>query len=327
MMLAHTPTDNAYEVRRWGLSLLFTGFLSAFLGIFFATYLGYARETTTNPKHELNPIGLPWESGRVYFPATVSEMVSDPKSASGKCFLAFMSISSFSIMFSGYHWLPNVNVGESRCFGLRGCCLINYARALVPSIGLLLVANIYMATGPDTGRADAAALWIHTIGAQMFIGGYGLLEAHCLWCAHSGTLRISSGEFRSRVVALAGLAISGFIFFLGGVVVGKIDDLGLCCKDVYRQPTSDDIAAAKSLGFNYRALIMGGYKERADKLLFNTANETALAWKKTEFWGEVFSGVFTGISLALIWWFASKKASDTRDWEESSDEGKSDVDE
>lgn len=292
------------------------GYVNAFLGIWFATSLGLTKEPVFDQLNNetdayvkektLNFIGEPYPSGQVYFPATISEMVCDPKSASGKCFLAFMSIAAFSLMFSSYaSKLKSVSVGSTRCCGRKNCCLVDHARNILPSVGILLVAYIYM-TPANMTPADSIALWIHTAGAVMFIGGYGLMEAYCLYLSQKGLVPITPGAFKVRLAFLIGLGIAGATFEIGAMVTPKFEELGICCGDVWRVPTTEDLEQAKAINAQFQFIEALYAQDMGLVMLYNTAYGHALAWKKIEFWGECFSGIFMGLSLAAVWWFADE---------------------
>lgn len=320
----HTLVQASYKRdAQWTSALMVTGFSCAFLGIWFATSLGVTKEPVfeelkSNPafyvkEETLNFIGEPYPSGQVYFAATISEMVCDPSSASGKCFLAFMSIAAFSLMFSTYaSKLKSVSVGSTRCCCYKNCCLVDHARNVLPSIGILLVAYIYIKPANYT-PADNIALAIHTIGANTFIGGYGVLEAYCLYQAKKGNLPVTPGAFKVRIAFLIGLALAGVTFMVGASVypsVPKDEDLASppswCCGDVWRVPTDEDLAKALSINATFQYAKAKYAQDMGLDLLYNTAYGQGLAWKKICFWGEAFSGVFMGLSLVTIWWNADE---------------------
>jgi len=297
------------------LCLMVVGFVNAFLGIFFATALGLTKEDAFSMDDSpaqvklktLNFIGEEYPSKEVYFPATISEMVSDPTSASGKCFLAFMSIAAFALMFSRHSSrLRSVSVRSAKFCGAGACCFVDHARDCIPAIGILLVAYIYM-TPANMTKADSIALWIHTAGAVLFIGGYGVFEAYVLYLGYKGEMNIPPVPLKVRTVCVVGLAIAGAFFEIGAMVTSSFDELGICCKDVWRVPTDADIQRAYAINATWNALHAQFYQDLGLTLLYNTASDQALAWKKTEFWGEVFSGVFLGLSLIAIWYYAEER--------------------
>lgn len=301
---------------RWTSALMVAGWANAFLGIWFATSLGLVKEPVfeqlqSNPvfyvkEETLNYIGEPYPSGEVYFAATISEMVCDPRSASGKCFLAFMSIAAFSLMFSSYATkLKSVSVGSTRCCLYKNCCLVDHARNILPSIGILLVAYIYIKPANYT-PADNIALMIHTFGANMFIGGYGLLEAYCLYQAKKGNVPVTPGALKVRMAFLIGLAIAGATFMAGASVYPNVDQNGICCADVWRVPTDEDLEKAASINATFQYAKAKYAQDMRYEMLYDTAYGGGLAWKKICFWGEVFSGVFMGLSLVAIWWNADE---------------------
>eukprot|EP00928_Gymnodinium_smaydae_P063635 TRINITY_DN47155_c0_g1_i1.p1 TRINITY_DN47155_c0_g1~~TRINITY_DN47155_c0_g1_i1.p1 ORF type:complete len:351 (-),score=70.58 TRINITY_DN47155_c0_g1_i1:260-1312(-) len=306
------------EQMRWSFSLLWLGIVNAFLGIFFAVTLGLHHEDYLQQMdlpfwkktNALNAIGKPFPSGRMYFPATISEMVSNPASPSGKCFLAFMTIASFALIFSKYATnLRSVSTKGKRCcrcFFTRGF-VIDHVRVLLPSCGVLLVAYIYVVPANRT-EADDIALWIHTIGAVAFIGGYGALEAYVLYLAYKGKIAISKKAFWMRCLCMKGLFIAGAAFEIAGLVTAHFDSLGICCGDVWRVPTDEDIQEALSNTTRYYYGLKARHYQTMDlEMLFNTADGWALRWKKIEFWGEVFSGLFMGFSLCAIFYYAEER--------------------
>merc|ERR1719512_153640 len=79
------------------------------LGFLFAGFLGVYRST-----HEVHRRNFRGElMNHSYWPATVSEMVSDPFSPAGMVFFAFVVIGAMCMMLSWYPWhLVNVYIGD-----------------------------------------------------------------------------------------------------------------------------------------------------------------------------------------------------------------------
>merc|ERR1712151_119221 len=111
---------------------------------------------------------------------------------------------------------------------------------------------------------------IHTFGANMFIGGYGLLEAYCLYQAKKGNLPVTPGAFKVRMVFLIGLAIAGATFTIGASVYPKVDEYGICCGDIWRVPTEEDLAKAYTLNATFYYINAKHAQSLGKDMLYNT---------------------------------------------------------
>ncbi|CAK9108623.1 Aquaporin-B [Durusdinium trenchii] len=239
-------------------------------------------------------------SKRSYHAETVSEMVSKSDYPAAKLFFSFTLIGSLSLLLSKYPWeLRNVYLG-----GTVRRRVVTALRAVVPPVGMLIVCTIPVA--PRVRRTDLAtqlACNVHNLGACLYVGGYNALEAitlRILWP------KLDSKERLLRSACVGGGLFCTFGFLFAGALYTTAKSLGICCMDEY-----EATAAAFRRVFHLDNSTTSG---RIDEVLavetfgpyvlVNSANQTALALKKAEFWMEEFAGFFVLTSHLLIWLFA-----------------------
>lgn len=319
--------DGTQRVR--STSLLFVGSLLGFLGFCFAAFLGFWQQIMEVPhlnfRHE--PMGT-------YFPATVSEMVYDSQSGAGKCFFAFVLIGGICMLLSWYPWaLRNVYIGDDamllenwlgndRSDRPRGIKVL-MLRQFLPPIGIMLVACIPAPPAANREFTDTVSSLVHTLGAVMSIGGYAAIELATLhykpW--HSSRKgghgvvfdtkingkNISVNERTTRTI-LIGLCLFSIVAFqVSGFLYGKADKLGFCCNDVWAVPNATDwsgLNGDKTIGLRIEDEIAAAHGK---KLLLSTATGFDKILKLSEYWFEVFAGLFMLASHLAIWFYCPER--------------------
>jgi hypothetical protein len=280
-------------------SLILAGSVCGLLGFLFAGFLGIWR-FVEEVGHNFH--GDTFPSGHNYWPQTVSMMVRDPSTPSGKCFFAFESIAAICILVSWYPWqLRNVYVGDdvSWC-GVR---VLNM-RTLLPPIGMILVSHIQVLPMAQRGFRDHVSGAIHGIGAVMMIGGYSIFELQCLL---SKKAPMRGNERCIRWCLVLCTLFCGLCFGVIGATLANSEDLGICCMDVWRVPTIADIAKAN--GARHPGVAVKNMLARDDDRprLFDTAHGMALNLKMLEYFMEVMSGIFMILSHWVIWWHCPER--------------------
>ncbi|CAE7881523.1 unnamed protein product [Symbiodinium necroappetens] len=289
---------------------------------------------------ENNFMGEPFPSGHNYCPQTVSELVHDHKSAEGKLFFGFGLLAAICILASWYPaHLRNVYLGDG--VAVCGCCGPTWQnmRQFCPSIGLFLVTCIPTVPPANRHFGENFTVLLHTCGAIMMVGGYGLCEIVALQRACSrrkdttGGPILKPGEWRLRA-ALIGLSLcSGVAFQVCGFLSPKtVDSLGTdSCADVWVVPSKIDFEyVLQKPGGDHLALAVRISQAIADKekLLLDTAHGSCLLLKTLEYWFEVSAGLFmvgshlaarapvdpeivsTRLSFAEIWWYCPERRLD-----------------
>jgi len=129
--------------------------------------------------HDLNFRGEAFPSGQNYWPDSVSEMVQDQRTQSGKVWIAFEEIGAISIWMSWYPWrLRNVRIGPDR---RRYLYWFLNARAMVPSIGMLMIVNISLPSVGDMSLNANIAAGLHLVGAVLLFFGESFFELFTLY--------------------------------------------------------------------------------------------------------------------------------------------------
>jgi len=271
---------------------------------------------------ENNFMGEPFPSGHNYCPQTVSELVHDHKSAEGKLFFGFGLLAAICILASWYPaHLRNVYLGDG--VAVCGCCGPTWQnmRQFCPSIGLFLVTCIPTVPPANRHFGENFTVLLHTCGAIMMVGGYGLCEIVALQRACSrrkdttGGPILKPGEWRLRA-ALIGLSLcSGVAFQVCGFLSPKtVDSLGTdSCADVWVVPSKIDFEyVLQKPGGDHLALAVRISQAIADKekLLLDTAHGSCLLLKTLEYWFEVSAGLFMVGSHLAIWWYCPERRLD-----------------
>jgi len=292
--------------RKRSVSLLFVGAMSGLLGFVFAGFLGMWKHFNDS-EISYNYLGKPYESGHNYFPQTVSEMVHDPKSPSGKCFFAFCMIGAICIMISNYPYhLRNTYVGDDYC--VFGVSLLSY-RAFLPPIGMMLVACIRATPAPQASFADKITVLIHTFGAVIMIGGHAVFELHNIHFSTKADIKTLT-EKLWRWAFLIGSVGSMIGFEICGFLAGQLPKHGVCCNDVWVIPTLHDIQQSFNVSHPGIAVLDSYMHEKDKAVLVNTASGAILGVKLAEYWTEVFAGIFMILGHLTIWFYAPERKFD-----------------
>lgn len=283
--------------RRRATSMLCLGAVFGMLGFLVAASLGM---WLTYQDRGLNLEGHPFPSGEAYWPSSVSEMVNDPTNPSGKCWMCFEVLAALSIWLSSYPWeLRNVYVGgHLKFFGIP----FLHWRAFVPPVGLLMVVLIPLSTRDDF--ANSLATTIHLIGAVMMLGGHGLFEVYTL--ARAEFVRIGRRERQLRWIWCVCCLVAGLGFAICGQILEHSKGR-LCCDDVWRIPTDNDIGSARANGHPGLALRDAMAQESGVALLFDTASGTIMFLKYLRYWCEVAAGFSMIFGLITIWYFCPER--------------------
>eukprot|EP00929_Paragymnodinium_shiwhaense_P118669 TRINITY_DN90581_c0_g1_i1.p1 TRINITY_DN90581_c0_g1~~TRINITY_DN90581_c0_g1_i1.p1 ORF type:complete len:356 (+),score=67.63 TRINITY_DN90581_c0_g1_i1:71-1138(+) len=299
--LSHAPPDHAdVHQRQRSVTLLLCGAICGFLGFAFAGFLGIWRSKVEDL--ELNYLGEPMPSGRNFWPPSVSMMVRDPASPSGKCFFAFQTVAAICIMMSWYPWqLRNVYVGtRATMFGVN---LLNL-RTLLPPIGMMLVTHIQVIPPAQRGFRDQVAVGLHSLGAIMMIGGFGLFELHSLL---SGKVHTRGHERVIRYVLVIIGLMCAVCFFILSIAVDNSKHLSICCDDIWRVPTLEEIETATKSGHPGAAVRSMLAHEMNRPQLYNTASGAMLHLKEATYWFEVLSGLLMICSHLTIWYYCPER--------------------
>lgn len=293
------------QQRLRAVSLLLVGSLSGFFAFFFAAICGLLKFGVDSLEENLR--GELFSSGYNYYPQTVSEMVHDRDTPSGKCFFGFCLIGAICILSSWYPWqLRNVWVGDAKLFGyVRWLTL----RQFLPPIGLLVCASITSIPPAQANNyRDRLTIWIHTAGAMMMTGGYIVVECHALF--YGEKIHMSLRERCIRKCLILGCFVSGAGFQTCGLLSLNAERIGICCMDIWHVPTKVDIQIAwNSSHFATYVDSMRAYEGHV-KMLYNTAHGPGLLLKMCEFWFEVFAGLFLIASHLAIWFFCPERQYD-----------------
>jgi len=206
--------------RKRSANLLLVGSISGFLGFMFAFVIGIVAEQTEG---RTNIDGVPFKSGRSYFPSTVSEMVHDPEKPEGKVFFAFCFVGAVMIFLSWYPMqLRNVYIGDD-----AELCGISWVtiRQFVPAPGMMMLSIITTVPAAKASITDDFCITLHLLGAAMLFVGYFVCEAHAIgWgpfsgCLEEGKLNDSRTSIRQRKWCLTGIGLFYTIFCVVQVVL------------------------------------------------------------------------------------------------------------
>mmetsp|Transcript_6742 Transcript_6742/g.12262 ORF Transcript_6742/g.12262 Transcript_6742/m.12262 type:complete len:311 (+) Transcript_6742:2-934(+) len=268
-------------------------------------------------------MGEPFPSGHNYCPQTVSELVHDHQSAEGKLFFGFGLLAAICILASWYPAnLRNVYLGEN--LAVCWCCGPSWQnmRQFCPSIGLFLVTCIPTVPPANRHFGENFTVLLHTCGAVMMVGGYGLCEIVTLRRAcrarrkePNGGPILKPGEWNIRAL-LIGLSLScGVAFQVCGFLSPKpVHSLGTdSCADVWVVPSKIDFEyVVQKEGGSHLAEAVRISEAIAEKeeLLLDTAHGTCLLLKTLEYWFEVSAGLFMVGSHLAIWWYCPERLLD-----------------
>lgn len=289
--------------RKRSTMLLFVGAMSGFFGFLFAGFLGIWG--IVKGHLENNYMGEPLKSGINYYPQTVSEMVYDPASPAGKCFFAFCMIGAICIMISNYPFhLRNAYVGDDEIY--CGVSVMTY-RAMMPPIGMMLVACITTTPAAKADFRDKVCVMIHTFGAVIMIGGHALFELHNLRSKRAHTKKT---ERKVRWACLISCVVAMLGFEIFGGLAGFLPKHGVCCADVFKVPNMTDLKVAFQAGHPGISIQDAMSLDGKHGELVNSASGVILHIKIAEYWCEVFAGLFMIAGHLAIWYYSPERSLD-----------------
>lgn len=244
-------------------------------------------------------------SGQSFHYETVSEMVSEVSSPPQKVFQCLALIASILLLISRYPYeFRNVWEGSSRLAAFR---------TLLPAIGMMIVA--FVSVVPQRERTTLAikiACSVHTFGAALFIGGYCVLEALCLYKLKDELP--SKWEVGIRCFALVSCLLCCVVFEVAGALLSYGDEVGikLCCQDDFENTTA---AVEHYFGKNVTSSDLELYKEMyGSRVMINTAFGPYLSMKKVGFWSEAAAGILVLVSHFSIWLFSDARNAGVSDY-------------
>jgi len=264
--------------RKRSANLLFVGSVSGLLGFLFAFVIGVVA-IQTHGRNDIN--GVPFKSGRAYFPSTVSEMVHNPSKPTGKVFFAFCFVGALMIFQSWYPMqLRNAYIGDDAMV-----CGVSWVtiRQFVPAPGMMMLAVITTVPAAQATVTDEFCIALHLTGAAMLFVGYFACEAHAIgWgpfggCLPAGKLRESEGNIIRRKLCLTGIGL----FYLAFCVIQVV-----LCTPLIKPEDNDQWGHIE------------GYKEEQ---LINTATGYVKTLKVVSYGSEVVCGLLLILSHLLIW--------------------------
>jgi hypothetical protein len=304
--------------RHKALSMMSTGAVLGIVGFGIAAIGGYWNIYAEN--NMKSKISGPYPSGEPYFPLTVSEMVSDPRSSAGKTFLAFELCAAIMILGSWYpYMLSNVYIG-SRYKPLR-CCVWcpSWAtiRQFIPMVGLFLVALVSVTPQTRMVPSDFVTNQIHILAATALFGGYILVELVCLFLQADHVPQMSERGGCVRTVCILGCAVGAVTTIVLQFTYPYAPLSILPCQDEYKTVSIDDLQSFignntdmlydASTYMQSVAFARGLSKTDPITVLVNTAHGTCLSIKMITFWSEVVAGVLGLGSHLVIWYFAPER--------------------
>mmetsp|Transcript_88203 Transcript_88203/g.274136 ORF Transcript_88203/g.274136 Transcript_88203/m.274136 type:complete len:330 (-) Transcript_88203:101-1090(-) len=300
-----------------------------FIGVLLPLALAAYKTMREGPRTNFR--GEPFPSGYRYAPNQISYMCKDPSTPEGICFRAYLVTGAVCLLLSNYTFeLRNVRVArwkgrrqsQDGDGGTASLLAANQAagglseekslrkflvaRHLVLPLCMLMVALIHLPYDqPDqeSTLGNSAQNAAHSIPAAAMFLGYALFEWYSL---HYGIFEPPLPECE-RLVRLSFARASLACFAAFGVfynMVVQAEPLGLCCEDVWRVPSLEDAAAAKSNGHLGSMVADYAHNETGVKLLFDTASGPVRLFKLAALGLEVLDFVCLGGSLLTIWLFA-----------------------
>lgn len=289
----------AYERKKCA-ALLFFGGLFGFFGFAFAFLIGFWKFISP----QLSEFHETFPSGNGYFPATVSEMVHDPKDPAGKCFFAFEFIGAFFIFMSWYPWeLRNVYVGDSvTVIGSNGRLSLSMFRQFVPPIGMMLVATVTSTPFAQATKLDYICIAIHLTGAVLLFAGYCFVEVYtigwgCIPQCESTRKTIDTAEKAVRKFCLTSIIFWYSIFcILTVVTIFPLENFG-----------------GKNDVWETRYTTTPNGSEMPIVVLVDTASGWVLWLKIASYVSEVMCGMNLIASLLAIWYYCEERHSDLAD--------------
>jgi len=256
---------------------------------------------------------------------TVSEMVHDPASPTGKAFQGFELVAAILLLTSWYPYqLCNVYVGErhtlfekqtSKCCG---CMAWPTLRQFLPCLGLAVVAMITTTPTYDKKAANTSFITcqLHMLAATALFGGYIIVELQCLLQAYGkGVVKIGGTERCVRLIFIIIAAIGAVVTIGLQFTLPLISDDTICCNDKWKLMDEAQLKKAYEYASNVTDQHLHDAKIQSALYLFNnemhfevdTASGTYYKLKMLCFFAEVVAGVFGLSSHIVIWWFAPER--------------------
>jgi len=291
--------------------LLMAGSLFALSAFFLTTLLGIFQICFAHDAD--NADGNAFASGiDYYFPATVSEMVHNPKSPVGKAWFGFAFTGSVCVLMSWYpYYLRNVYVGDDAI--LSPYLPIKYLdlRQFLTPLGMMIVCTLQEVPHALATQADKVTTTFHTLGAVMAIGGYALCEVYTL--SFNNVVQIGRFERKVRWVFIMLSLICVAVFELAGGLMNISSFIDICCDDEWVVATLQNRSTALA-EYNFASSQLDGVSIQNDgKVLNNTASQTFLLLKMLSFFGEMGAGVFMIFSHIAIYYFCEERLIDLDD--------------
>lgn len=288
-------------------SMLFAGTLCGLFAFAFAAFIGMIRVfDSTN--------FMPWcqyPSGYPYFPATVSDMVHDPKDPCGKVFFGFGFLGAAFLFNSWYPWeLRNVFVGDDEGISFSGFTISwSMIRQIIPVPGMMLVCIVTTIPAGKADIMDWVCISVHLAGALAFFGVYQVCEWKCLFSQQTNK-PLGQLEKRVRIFLLYAIIFWWWFFFGIQIFLGLpgIQNLGFKA-DVWMQ--------AEDLRKHHEKLGLHDHEKCPrvtavdlvgnEWLVADTASGIMFWFKVVSYIGEVVAGLCLLASLFAIWFFCEER--------------------
>lgn len=267
----------------------------------------YAFQTQTNF------LGEPFPSGHNYFPQHIGDLMKNDWTARSEIFIALCFLAGLCLLLSWYPWrLKNTDVGDEcvLCFSIPWLSF----RHLVPSISLIFLAMVptsRLAVAGYTGPWGQVTVYAHLTACLLFLGSYIMSEVHSLLYSNlTQTGRaVGKREYKVRMILIVLCAICFILFEVCGFIDGVATTAGVCCNDVWLNPSSvSAIEQMEKKGLPQSTIIdMGLFPTR---VLFDTASGAALGLKVAQFVFQVYALIFLALSHMAVWYCCSERIPD-----------------
>jgi hypothetical protein len=300
------------------LSMMSLGAMIGIVGFVIAAIGGYWNISSENANHA-NVAGHYYASGEAYYPLTVSEMVSDPRSSAGKAFLAFELAAAILILGSWYpYYLTNCYIGQRH--KVLGNCSWATFRQFIPMTGLFLVALVSVTPTTRMQPSDIVTNQIHILAATALFGGYIFCEMVCLFVMEE-YVEVMKGRCL-RICVIAVCAIGAVTTIVLQFTYPYMPTSVLPCQDEYEEYTIQNLTQfVQNMDPDYntgkhftarqyiQSVALATKLSKADPVtvLTNTASGVCLHLKVITFWSEVVAGLCGFISHLVIWYYAPER--------------------